>query len=140
MLDEAEFRRWMRQAEHTLASAERDRAEGDYAWACFKAEQAAQYALKAFLIGIGQAAHGHSLRRLIRQVKDLGLRVPSAVMDAAEGLERHYIPSRYPDAYPEGSPFEFYHDKQAREAIRWADRILDFVSETFRRVQRTSTS
>ncbi|GBC84289.1 hypothetical protein HRbin11_00714 [bacterium HR11] len=140
MLDEGEFQRWMRQAEHTLESAERDRSERDYAWACFKAEQAAQCALKALLISIGQVAHGHSLRRLIRQVEASGFSVPSSVVTAAEGLERHYIPSRYPDAYPEGSPFEFYHDEQAQEALRWADHIIDFVWEAFRSVQRASTS
>jgi HEPN domain-containing protein len=140
MLDEEEFRRWLRQAEHTLESAERDRSERDYAWACFKAEQAAQCALKALLIGVGQVAHGHSLRRLIQQVEAVGLPVPPDVAAAAEGLERHYIPSRYPDAYPAGSPFEFYHEEQAQEAIQWANHVLDFVEETFRSVQRASTS
>jgi HEPN domain-containing protein len=46
--------RWLRQAEHDLAIARGHQERGDYSDACFMAEQAAQKALKAFLIG-----HGH---------------------------------------------------------------------------------
>lgn len=107
MLDEEEFRRWLRQAEHTLESAERDRSGRDYAWACFKAEQAAQCALKALLIGVGQVAHGHSLRRLIQQVEAVGLPVPPDVAVAAEGLV----------VTPSGSDL-WYHGGQDRKGGR----------------------
>lgn len=49
MLDKEEFERWRRQARGILTSARRDKEAGDYAWACFKAEQAGQFALKALL-------------------------------------------------------------------------------------------
>ncbi|HIC93237.1 MAG TPA: HEPN domain-containing protein [Anaerolineae bacterium] len=63
LFDQDEFFRWMRQAEHTLTSAQRDAAEGDYSWACFKAQQAAEYAAKALLRGLGLPAFGHSILR-----------------------------------------------------------------------------
>ena len=49
MMDEEEFERWLRQAEHTLASARGNIEDGDFDWACFKAHQAAEYALKGLL-------------------------------------------------------------------------------------------
>lgn len=38
---------WLRQAEKDLAKAGRDLAEGDYEWACFTSQQAAEKAVKA---------------------------------------------------------------------------------------------
>jgi HEPN domain-containing protein len=29
-------------------------------------------------------------------------------------LDRHYVPARYPDAFTEGSTFEFYDEKTAK--------------------------
>ncbi|HIQ00218.1 TPA: HEPN domain-containing protein [Candidatus Bipolaricaulota bacterium] len=127
MWDLAEYRRWFGQAEHTLASARRDAEGSDYSWACFKAEQAAQLALKALLIGQGVAAFGHSTRELVEKVRGLGLEVPHQVEAAARGLERHYIPSRYPDAYPSGSPYQFYDREDAERALEQAQAVLDFV-------------
>src|SRR6266850_7800356 len=46
--------RWLRQADHDLTVARGHQERADYSDACFMAEQAAQKALKAFLIG-----HGH---------------------------------------------------------------------------------
>jgi HEPN domain-containing protein len=53
--------RWLRQAEHDLAIAGGHQERGDFSDACFMAEQAAQKALKAFLIGHGYRC-AHSLR------------------------------------------------------------------------------
>jgi len=43
-------------------------------------------------------------------------------------LDRHYIPSRYPNAYAAGSPFEFYDESTAREAIGAARKVLELVN------------
>jgi HEPN domain-containing protein len=42
--------RWLRQAEHDLRIARGHHERADYSDACFMAEQAAQKALKAFLM------------------------------------------------------------------------------------------
>jgi HEPN domain-containing protein len=47
---------------------------------------------------------------------------------AARCLDRHYIPPRYPNAYAAGSPFEFYDESTAREAIDAAGKVLKFVN------------
>jgi len=57
--------------------------------------------------------------------------VPREILDSARELERHYIPSRYPDTYPAGAPFEYYRDKDAEEAISCAEKILEFVQKVW---------
>jgi HEPN domain-containing protein len=128
--DAEEFHRWFDQAVHTLASAERDAIAGDFAWACFKTQQAGEYAVKALLRGLAQPAFGHAIRRLLHDVTVLALEVPDDVQEAGQLLDRHYIPTRYPDAYPEGSPHEYYTKRTAKEAIDAATRLLNWVGQT----------
>jgi Uncharacterized conserved protein related to C-terminal domain of eukaryotic chaperone, SACSIN len=135
VLDQEEFKRWLRQASYTLESARRDREARDYAWACFKAEQAGQFALKALLRGLGRPAFGHSASSLVEKVQELGIAVPQEILDSARELERHYILSRYPDSYPAGTPFEYYRDKDAEEAISCAEKILEFVQKVWEDAQ-----
>lgn len=134
MVDHEEFARWMKQAEHTLESAKKDMVNGDFAWACLKAEQAAQFALKALVRGLGRPAFGHSVHRLVEQAERAGIGVPAKIADAARELERHHIPSRYPDAYPSGSPYEFYREQDAHLAIGHTEAVLRFAQEAWDRV------
>ena len=41
-----------------------------YNWCCFKAQQAAEYAVKGLLYGFGIMAYGHSVMNLVGRVKD----------------------------------------------------------------------
>jgi HEPN domain-containing protein len=54
----------------------------------------------------------------------------------ARALDRHYIPPRYADAYPSGSPFEFYDEQTAYEALKASERVIEFV----RKLKDTVTS
>ena len=129
-VDREEYRRWLGQAEHTLASARRDLSDSDFDWACFKAQQAAEYALKALLRALGNAAVGHSLVKLGETLQaSAGVAIPESLTQDARTLDRHYIPPRYPDAYPSGMPYEFYDSPTAAAAIDAAERILAFVRE-----------
>ncbi len=56
---------WRRQAQHDLEHAKACRALGTYDWACFAVRQAAEKAVKAFHLHIGQEAFGHLVRRLL---------------------------------------------------------------------------
>ncbi|BCU67727.1 hypothetical protein HS7_11640 [Sulfolobales archaeon HS-7] len=38
-------------------------------------------------------------------------------------------PSRYPDVYDEGSPFEYYTEKEAEECITRAEKILSWAKK-----------
>jgi HEPN domain-containing protein len=127
--DVDEFRRWYEQARHTLESASRDLDAGDYAWSCFKSQQAGEYAAKALLRGYGRLAPGHSILRLLEEMRSAGLSMADDLQSKAKLLDRHYIPPRYPDAYPSGSPFEFYDRETARQALDAAGSLLQWIRQ-----------
>ncbi len=132
MLDEAEFNRWIESAKRTLESARRDLQHGDYNWACFKAHQAAEKALKGLLWGVGKPRIGYSLPRLLEYIKDeVGLMPPDDVKEACIRLNKLYSPTRYPDAWSEGIPEEYYSEKEAEEAIGQALLVIEWVLKTW---------
>ena len=110
MFDNDEFERWMAQASDTLNSARQDYSNKSYNWCCFKAQQAAEYAVKALLKGVGISAYGHSLVKLMKDLETHSLNTHT-LTSCARILDRHYVPARYPDAFTEGSTFEFYDEK-----------------------------
>ena len=42
-------------------------------------------------------------------------------------LNRYYIPTRYPDAYPSGVPAEMYNDSDASQALKLAEEVYNFA-------------
>ncbi|MHA1364333.1 MAG: HEPN domain-containing protein [Candidatus Freyarchaeota archaeon] len=54
----------LRQAEKDLAKARRDLDEGDYEWACFTSQQAAEKAVKALFQFRGVEIRGHTVSEL----------------------------------------------------------------------------
>ncbi|RIH87649.1 HEPN domain-containing protein [Calidithermus roseus] len=117
---------WLEQAEKDLALAEIARNATRHEWACFAAQQAAEKAVKALHLSCGQEAWGHLVARLLRE---LPLLAPQELVEKARTLDTFYIPTRYPDAFPEGSPSEHYGPMQSEEAIRYAREILAFVRD-----------
>ncbi|MBS3943752.1 MAG: HEPN domain-containing protein [Dethiobacter sp.] len=129
LFDMDEFIRWLKQARHTLSSAERDMFAGDYAWSCFKSQQSAEFALKALVRGAGRFAGGHSTLKLYEVLRDTGFEIPEHLPKWCRDLDRHYIPPRYPDAYPAGSPFEYYDRDTAEQALIFAERVVRYAEE-----------
>lgn len=132
MLDKEEFERWFRTAIRNLESAQGDMERSDYNWACFKSHQAAELALKALLHGLGLPAYGHSILKLLKSLVNEGLNASEELWDFARELDRCYIPTRYPNAWSEGSPFEYYTAKDANKAINASKHILKWVENTWR--------
>ncbi|MCD6348182.1 MAG: HEPN domain-containing protein [Candidatus Korarchaeota archaeon] len=128
MLDEEEYGKWMLMARRTLESAKRDLVGGDYNWACFKSQQAAEFAVKAILWGIGRPKYGHATSKLIVELDD----VPDEVIEICKRLDKFYTAPRYADMWSEGAPFEYYSRREAEEAIYYAERILEFVEGRWR--------
>ncbi|RTH06784.1 HEPN domain-containing protein [Thermus scotoductus] len=114
---------WLLQAERDLEMAEIARKAGRHEWACFAAQQAAEKAVKALHLHLGQEAWGHVIARLL---KELPLEVPQDLVEKARYLDGLYIPTRYPDAFPEGPSAEHYGLLQSQEAVRYAREILEF--------------
>ncbi len=115
---------WLAQAERDLLQARSSAAENRHEWACFAAQQAAEKAVKALHLALGQEAWGHVVARLLR---DLPVRAPEDLIEKGKVLDNFYVPTRYANSHPEGAPFEHYGPLQSREAIRYASEIVEFV-------------
>ncbi|MDQ6837065.1 MAG: HEPN domain-containing protein [Actinomycetota bacterium] len=135
VLDRPEFDRWRSQAGRTLDTAHLVADGGSHGWACFLCEQAAQLGVKGLLHSIGEEAWGHDLPQLVvRGAGALGADW-STVADAAEELSRHYIPARYPDAHPSGTPYDHYNPTSSRLAFGYTDAVLGAVDEAWRQLR-----
>jgi HEPN domain-containing protein len=55
--------------------------------------------------------------------------VPQAIQDACARLNRYYIPTRYPDAFPSGAPIQQFFEADAREALGDAEEVCRFVEQ-----------
>ncbi len=117
-------RDWMAQAERDLEQARASRGEARHEWACFPAHQAAEKAVKALHLHLGQEAWGHVVARLLRELPS---GAPPELIEKGKVLDNVYVPSRYPNGHPEGAPFEHYGPIQSEEAIRIASEVLVFV-------------
>ena len=136
MLDEGEYSRWLKSAKKTLEASYSDLERGYYNWACFKAQQAAKLAVKALLHGLGLPAYGHSISRLLTNIKSKGLSVPDGIIRFAKTLDKLYVPTRYPNAWAEGAPHEYYTREDAENAIRCTKNIIMWVEKIWRSLKR----
>ena len=119
-------RDWLNQATRDVEQAEDSRRAARHEWACFAAQQAAEKAVKALHLHLGQEAWGHVVARLLQELPDT-IRVPGDLVEKGRVLDSFYIPPRYPNSHPEGAPFEHYGPLQSEEAIRYAHEILEFT-------------
>jgi HEPN domain-containing protein len=122
------YRDWLRQAEADLRHAQNAADDGDFEWACFAAQQAAEKGIKAVFLNLGADAWGHTLTVLLG---NLAARDASAtrLVDAAKRLDKHYIPTRYPNGFDEGAPTDFYTFDEAERAITDARTILEYCRD-----------
>ena len=116
---------WIDQAKWDLEHAKNDLADGFYDWACFSAKQSAEKAVKAVLQKLGEEAWGHSVADLLSALS-LKAIVPEDLYEIALELDKAYIPTRYPNAHPSGSPRRRYTRKEAERLIGYAEQILRF--------------
>ncbi len=117
---------WLKQAERDLEQARDSQRAGRHEWACFAAHQAAENAVKALHLHLGQEAWGHVVAKLLRELPG-SAGVPAMLVEQGRVLDTFYIPARYPNSHPEGAPFEHYGPLQSDEAIRHASAIVEFV-------------
>src|SRR3972149_3194100 len=112
-------RDWLNQATRDLEQAEDSRRAGRHEWACFAAQQAAEKAVKALHLHLGQEAWGHVVARLLTELPSSSP-VPGELIEKGRVLDNLYIPARYPNSHPEGAPFEHYGPLQSQEAVQYA--------------------
>ena len=115
----------MKQARRDLQSAEAQKKDGFYEWACFISQQASEKALKAALQKAGAVAWGHSLVDLLEALSEI-TEAPSDMGDSARFLDKYYIPARYPNGWPSGSPADYIKDKDSENATSHSEKIFQF--------------
>ncbi|MHA1247196.1 MAG: HEPN domain-containing protein [Candidatus Thorarchaeota archaeon] len=116
---------WLKQAKNNLEHAVLSHNAGHYEWACFAAQQAAEMAVNALFRTLGADAWGHSVARLLRNLPD-SIAIDEQLLALARTLDRHYVPARYPNGLPAGTPREAFDGTDAEEAIRAARSIVEF--------------
>ena len=117
---------WFNQAERDLEQAQDSRQAERHEWACFAAQQAAEKAVKALHLHLGQQAWGHMVAMLLQELPE-SVTAPPELVEKGRVLDDFYIPTRDANSHPEGAPFEHYGPLQSEEAIRYAGEITEFV-------------
>lgn len=122
-----EGRRWLEQAQEDLRWAQDLAQRGGFHIACFLAQQVGEKALKAFLYAVGEEiVLGHSIERLCAAA---AAHHPDFRERARQWsiLDGFYVPTRYPNSLPESIPAHVYTEGAARDAVRLATEIVDYV-------------
>ena len=127
-------RDWFNQATRDLDQARDSRATGRHEWACFAAQQAADKAVKALHLHLGQEAWGHVVATLLAELPDPVRQGAPDLLDKGRVLDNFYIPARYPKATPRARPSSTTDRSRAirqsampvrslsSSVLRWPDR------------------
>lgn len=119
---------WFRQAEADLGHARNALKDGDYEWSCFASHQAAEKGVKAVFQKAGMDAWGHTLTALMGRLPE-SVKASEKLVNFAKSLDKHYIPTRYPNGFDSGAPTDFYTEQEAQEAVKYAEKILEFCRD-----------
>lgn len=133
-LDLPEYQRWQDTAVSNMRSAQREAEAGAHHVAVFLAEQAAQCAVKAVLHGVGATSRalGHGLATLSEALAvETRQALPAEVHEGMQRLAQAYMPSRYPDALPSGSPSDHFGTVHSAQAIADATTAMAFARHTW---------
>ena len=117
---------WLRQADADLRHARNASGDDAHEWACFAAQQAAEKSLKAVILSRGADAWGNTVTALIGVVTTAE-QAGEELITCAKSLDKHYIPTRYPNGFDTGAPVDFYTKKDSEDAVRCAETIITFA-------------
>jgi HEPN domain-containing protein len=123
---------WLRQARDDLDHARLSARQAHLEWAAFAAQQAAEKACKALHLALGSDAWGHDLMALLAALPAAQRPHPDLV-DRAKGLDKHYLPSRYPTGFAQGTPRDHYTLHEAEQAIADAAAVIEFCARSIPR-------
>ena len=121
---------WLNQAINDLRWAKEGVKTQFYSQVCFISQQAAEKAIKSIAYHKEYDIKGNSIAKIAKAIG-----INSEVEEAGKRLDIYYISSRYPDALPEGAPYEFFSLSQANNAVIDAEIIIQKAkSELIHRV------
>lgn len=116
---------WFRQSEADLRHSRHSLESEDYEWCCFSAQQAAEKAIKAVFLKHGRDAWGHTVTILLGNLSEL-IEIPEPLYEKSKILDKHYIPTRYPNGFDSGAPTDFYTESEGKIALKCAEEIIEF--------------
>jgi len=123
---------WFAQAQRDLCHAVDASKDGHFEWACFSAQQGAEKAVKAVYLHLHGEGWGHSVLKLLEGLVD-HVNVSEALLDAARTLDKHYIPTRYPNGMDQGAPTDFFDQEDADGAVSSAGEVIGFCENILAR-------
>jgi len=116
---------WLAQGERDLNHAAHACQNKDFEWSCFSAQQGAEKAVKAVFLSLHGEGWGHSVYGLLKGLNDK-VEVSEELLESGKMLDKHYIPTRYPNGFERGIPGDYYTEREAQEAIKNAGAIIEF--------------
>ncbi len=116
---------WLRQAQRDLSHARNSLDHGDFEWACFASQQAAEKAVKAVYENRHSEGWGHVVSKLLKGLPAQA-GVTGDLLETAMRLDKLYILPRYPNGFESGAPGDFYTRAEAEAAIVDAHAIIEF--------------
>lgn len=120
-------RDWLAQGRRDLELARHAAAGGFHEWACFAAQQAAEKAVKGLIAALNGEARGHAIVTMATALPARAA-LPPELLDAARRLDRHYIPTRYPNGFDRGAPRDYFTAQDSIQAITDADGLIGFCT------------
>ncbi|HCS78128.1 TPA: DNA-binding protein [Patescibacteria group bacterium] len=118
-----DFQKWLHKAKDDLLWTKSNIENSIYYGACFTAQQAAEKALKSYLLFHNRKLRKiHDLIALTEDCKNIDDSF-SELQPAAKVLYPYYIETRYPGF----DDFVSFTEEQAQEALQSAEQIVDFV-------------
>jgi len=122
-----EARRWLSEAQWDLETAQILHESRRYNSCAFICQQAGEKAAKALLYMIGESPFGHSIRELLARYAEAKHENLAELLLLASELDRHYVPARYPNAIPSGTPHESYDEVVSYRTLDHAAKIIQYV-------------
>ena len=98
---------------------------------CFLCQQAAEKALKGFLVAQGEeVVWGHSVADLCERAGRLDASF-EALRSMGAALDVFYVPTRYPNGLPGGLPADAFGPDDAERGLERAGAIIEAVKRGF---------
>ncbi len=127
------YRDWFEEALDDLEAAKVLFEVGKWSKVCFFSHQVVEKALKALCIKrLNIYLRTHSVTRLVEEISRV-INLPGELIEVVKKLDRYYIPTRYPNAWPALPPHRHYNRGDAEEALRVAVEIVEFVKREVKR-------
>ncbi len=116
---------WLEQALLDLEHARKSKLQRDFNWSCFVSQQAGEKAVKALYLSMNMEGWGHVIKKLPEELKK-EMEVPEELIKSGMKLDKFYILTRYPNGFDAGKPSDFFDEDDAEEAIKNAEKIIEF--------------